>query len=118
MLHDSHPAIVRRLRRADGQLQAIIKMIEQGRSCVYIAQQLQAVESAIDNTKIAPIHTVVPRGKAPRRTAEQQLSPPQVDQVTGVGNFDVVSRGASRCRTDTAGNGASRSFVHDGFAAS
>jgi uncharacterized protein len=54
--HDHHPAIVRRLKRADGHLQAIIEMIEQGRPCVQIAQQLQAVENAIDNAKKALIH--------------------------------------------------------------
>ena len=53
---DNHPAIVRRLKRADGHLQAIIEMIEQGRSCVQIAQQLQAVENATDNAKKALIH--------------------------------------------------------------
>jgi len=56
MPHDSHPAIIRRLKRADGHLQAIIKMIEQGNPCVQIAQQLQAVENAIDNAKKALIH--------------------------------------------------------------
>lgn len=51
-----HHAIVRRLKRADGHLQAIIKMIEQGRPCPQVAQQLQAVESAIENAKKALIH--------------------------------------------------------------
>jgi uncharacterized protein len=54
--HDHHPAIVRRLKRADGHLQAIIEMIEQGRPCVQIAHQLQAVENAIENAKKALIH--------------------------------------------------------------
>jgi len=56
MTHHSHPAIVRRLKRADGHLQMIIKMIGEGRSCLQIAQQLQAVESAIENAKKALIH--------------------------------------------------------------
>jgi DNA-binding FrmR family transcriptional regulator len=34
----------------------IIRMIEEGRSCVQLAQQLQAVESAITNAKKALIH--------------------------------------------------------------
>ncbi|WP_366113236.1 metal-sensing transcriptional repressor [Bradyrhizobium sp.] len=38
---DHHAAITRRLRRANGHLQTIIEMIEQGRSCAQIAQQLQ-----------------------------------------------------------------------------
>jgi DNA-binding FrmR family transcriptional regulator len=56
MSHQHHPEIIRRLRRADGHLQMIIKMIEEGRPCVQLAQQLQAVESAVMNAKKALIH--------------------------------------------------------------
>ena len=56
MTHHSHPAIIRRLKRADGHLQMIVKMIEEDRPCLQIAQQLQAVESAIENAKKALIH--------------------------------------------------------------
>lgn len=56
MSHENHPAIIRRLKRADGHLQTIIEMIEKGRPCLQIAQQLQAVESAIENAKKALIH--------------------------------------------------------------
>jgi DNA-binding FrmR family transcriptional regulator len=56
MPHANHPAIIRRLKRADGHLQTIIEMIEQGRPCSQIAQQMQAVESAIENAKKALIH--------------------------------------------------------------
>jgi DNA-binding FrmR family transcriptional regulator len=56
MPHNHHPAIARRLKRADGHLQMIVEMIEQGRPCLQIAQQLQAVESAIENAKKALIH--------------------------------------------------------------
>jgi hypothetical protein NreA len=54
--HGDHPAIIKRLRRADGHLQKIIEMIGSGRSCLQIAQQLQAVEGAIENAKKALIH--------------------------------------------------------------
>ena len=56
MHHSNHPEILKRLRRADGHLQKIITMIEQGRACPEVAQQLQAVESAIENAKKALIH--------------------------------------------------------------
>jgi len=56
MTHEHHPEIIKRLKRADGHLQMIIKMIEEGRPCVQLAQQLQAVESAIENAKKALIH--------------------------------------------------------------
>jgi len=50
-LHETHPAIVKRLKRADGHLRKVIEMIEAGRPCLDIAQQLQAVESAIGQAK-------------------------------------------------------------------
>jgi DNA-binding FrmR family transcriptional regulator len=56
MSHANHPAIIRRLKRAGGHLQTIIEMLEQNRQCLEIAQQLQAVESAIENAKKALIH--------------------------------------------------------------
>ena len=52
----NHQAIVRRLKRADGHLQKIIEMVEAGKPCMQLAQQLQAVESAIENAKKALIH--------------------------------------------------------------
>jgi DNA-binding FrmR family transcriptional regulator len=50
-LHESHPAIVKRLKRADGHLKRVVEMIESGRSCLDIAQQLHAVERAIAQAK-------------------------------------------------------------------
>lgn len=54
--HASHPKIISRLNRADGHLRAVISMIEEGRPCLDVAQQLQAVESAVRNAKQALIH--------------------------------------------------------------
>jgi DNA-binding FrmR family transcriptional regulator len=56
MPQGNHPAIVKRLKRAHGHLQTIIEMIEKDRPCPQVAQQLQAVESAIENAKKALIH--------------------------------------------------------------
>jgi uncharacterized protein len=56
MRHGNHPEIAKRLKRAGGHLDKIIKMIEEGRPCPEVAQQLQAVESAIENAKKALIH--------------------------------------------------------------
>ena len=49
--HHSHPEIVKRLKRADGHLRGVIEMIEGGRPCLDIAQQLHAVEKAIAQAK-------------------------------------------------------------------
>ena len=56
MQDPSHSAIARRLKRAGGHLETIIEMIEQGRPCAQIAQQLQAVENAIESANKALIH--------------------------------------------------------------
>lgn len=55
-LHASHPEIVKRLRRAEGHLRSVVGMIETGRSCLDIVQQLHAVEAAIANAKRTLIH--------------------------------------------------------------
>ncbi len=54
--HASHPDIVKRLKRAEGHLKSIIVMLEEGRGCLEIAQQLQAVESAVSNAKKTLVH--------------------------------------------------------------
>lgn len=54
--HASHPAIAKRLRRAEGHLRSVIGMIDDSRSCVDIAQQLYAVEMAVVQAKRALIH--------------------------------------------------------------
>ena len=56
MKHASHPGIVKRLKRAHGHLASVIAMIEAGRPCADLAQQLHAVESAITQAKRTLIH--------------------------------------------------------------
>ena len=50
-LHSTHPQIISRLRRASGHLAKVIQMIEEGRKCTKVAQQLQAVSKAIISAK-------------------------------------------------------------------
>lgn len=54
--HSSHPDIIKRLKRAEGHLKSIVTMLEADRSCLDIAQQLQAVEKAISNAKKTLVH--------------------------------------------------------------
>jgi len=54
--HTSHPDIIKRLKRAEGHLKSIITMLNEGRGCLEIAQQLQAVEKAITNAKKTLVH--------------------------------------------------------------
>ncbi len=50
-IHSTHPQVVKRLKRAGGHLKSVIDMIEAGRSCHHIAQQLHAVEKAVSEAK-------------------------------------------------------------------
>ena len=54
--HASHPDIVKRLKRAEGHLRSIVAMLEEGRGCLEIAQQLQAVEKAVGSAKKTLVH--------------------------------------------------------------
>lgn len=54
--HGSHPDIIKRLKRAEGHLKSIVTMLEKGRGCLEVAQQLQAVEKAIGSAKKTLVH--------------------------------------------------------------
>ena len=54
-LHESHPEIIRRLKRANGHLAKVIAMMEAEKECMLVARQLLAVESAVTNAKKALI---------------------------------------------------------------
>jgi DNA-binding FrmR family transcriptional regulator len=54
--HGSHKDVVNRLKRANGHLKNIIEMIESGRGCLEIAQQMHAVAKALENAKTVLIH--------------------------------------------------------------
>ena len=55
-MHTTHPDIIPRLKRAEGHLRSVITMIEAGRPCADLAQQLHAVEAAIAKAKQELIH--------------------------------------------------------------
>ncbi|MFZ0839038.1 MAG: metal-sensing transcriptional repressor [Xanthobacteraceae bacterium] len=59
MPHHAHPDVIKRLKRANGHLETIIEMIEEGRPHAQLAQQLEAVERAIENAKKALIHDYI-----------------------------------------------------------
>jgi uncharacterized protein len=59
MSHHAHPDVIKRLKRANGHLETIIEMIEEGRPHAQLAQQLEAVERAIENAKKALIHDYI-----------------------------------------------------------
>ena len=55
-LHGTHPRVVNRLKRAGGHLHNVVAMIEAGRPCLDIVQQLHAVERALGAAKKVLIH--------------------------------------------------------------
>ena len=52
---DEMQAVVKRLKRAQGQIGGIIKMIEDGRNCQEIVTQMAAVAKAVDRAGFATI---------------------------------------------------------------
>ena len=48
----SRTDILNRLKRAEGQLRGIQRMIEEGESCLPIATQMAAVSKALDSTYV------------------------------------------------------------------
>jgi DNA-binding FrmR family transcriptional regulator len=50
-VHQTHSAVLKRLKRAEGQLRSVRDMIEAGRPCLEVAQQLQAAASAVHEAK-------------------------------------------------------------------
>ena len=42
--------VLHRLRRAEGQIRGVQRMIEEGENCLQIAQQFSAVRKALDST--------------------------------------------------------------------
>lgn len=55
-IHETHPAIALRLKRAEGHLRRIVEMLAEGRPCLDLATQLHAVERAVAEAKRALIH--------------------------------------------------------------
>jgi len=53
-LHDAsaQQAVLNRLKRAEGQLRGIQRMIERGEDCRKVAQQFAAVRRALDSTYV------------------------------------------------------------------
>lgn len=47
-----HPEVLKRIKRANGHLNSVIKMMEDSRPCLEIAQQLHAVIGALENARV------------------------------------------------------------------
>ncbi len=63
--------VLNRLRRAQGQLGAVISMVEQGKDCRSVVTQLSAVSSALDKAGFAIIATAMKECMAEDGTGSQ-----------------------------------------------
>jgi DNA-binding FrmR family transcriptional regulator len=78
--HAAHADLARRLKRAEGHLRGVIAMLEAGRPCVELAQQLAAIEAAIAKAKRELVQThidhcldrAVEEGRADQALAEMR----------------------------------------------
>lgn len=67
--------VVKRLRRAEGQIRGVIAMLESGRDCADVVTQLAAVSRALDRAGFKIIAT----GLRQCVTAEENGTDPQID---------------------------------------
>lgn len=84
--HESHPAIIKRLRRAGGHLTSVVEMIEKGRPCLDIAQQLQAVEKAIAQAKKTLIQDHLDH------CLDHMVDASATKQAQSLGEFKLITR--------------------------
>ena len=86
LLHQTHSDVIKRLKRAEGHLRSTITMIEAGRACVELAQQLHAVEKAIAEAKRVLIHDHVDH------CLEAALGQAGREQRTTIEEFKAITR--------------------------
>lgn len=84
--HASHPDIINRLKRADGHLRGVIEMIEAGRPCIDLAQQLHAVEKAISEAKRSLIRDHLDH------CLEEAVAPLPEDQRRRIADLKEITR--------------------------
>ncbi len=67
-------ALTSRLRRAEGQVRAVARLIEEGEPCDVVAQQLTAARRALDRAFFAMVGCAVQHG---------QIAPEDVSNMLG-----------------------------------
>lgn len=71
---DDMRALTSRLRRAEGQVRAVARLIEEGEPCDVVAQQLTAARRALDRTFFEMVGCAVRHG---------QIAPEDVSAMLG-----------------------------------
>ncbi len=72
---DALSDVIKRLRRAEGQIRGVIAMLEDGRDCADVVTQLAAVSKALDRAGFKIIAT----GLRQCVTAEREGEDPSID---------------------------------------
>lgn len=84
--HQSHASIIKRLKRANGHLESVIDMIEHGKPCLELAQQLHAVEKAIQQAKRVLVQDHI------EHCLDDAIGPLEPDQQRSVDEFKAIAR--------------------------
>ena len=71
-------ALVLRLKRVEGQLRGIQKLLETDADCEKVAQQLAAARKALDKTFFTMVGCVIAQGDLPADDVADMLADPQV----------------------------------------
>ncbi|MFN3736103.1 metal-sensitive transcriptional regulator [Hydrogenophaga sp.] len=67
-------ALLLRLKRAEGQLRGIQKLIESDADCEKVAQQLAAARKALDKTFFSLVGCVIAQGEVPADDVADMLT--------------------------------------------
>ena len=67
-------ALVLRLKRVEGQLRGVQKLIDSDTDCEKVAQQLAAARKALDKTFFAMVGCVIAQGDVPADDVADMLS--------------------------------------------
>ena len=67
--------VINRLRRAEGQIRGVQRMVEEGESCLKISQQLSAVRKALDSTYLRMTLCYMEQELQQQIPAEQMQTP-------------------------------------------
>jgi DNA-binding FrmR family transcriptional regulator len=75
--------LLNRLKRAEGQLRGIQRMIEEGQPCLDIASQMAAVRKALDSTYVRMTVCFMQQELGARLTDDDPLRQQQLSDVLG-----------------------------------
>lgn len=67
--------VINRLRRAEGQIRGVQRMVEEGENCLKISQQLSAVRKALDSTYLRLTMCYMKQELQQHLPAEQMQTP-------------------------------------------